>query len=189
MIKLQDVVLLDGLPKIIRERPEVMALSSAVERVQRSEIWPRIAKLKIYPDIDAASENVLDALAQELQVPAYREDYDITVKRQLVKSAIPFWVTAGSAQVVEDLCKTIFGDAEVVEWWTSGSAVGTYKVRTTNPGINSENIAEFEKVAESVKRLSQHLVSIDLELSVSGEIHVGGFVMTGTTSTIKEEGR
>lgn len=186
MISLKNARIIDGIPSIIKKQPEVQALSYAVEKITDKEIWPRMAKLKIYADIDAAAEEVLDALAQELQVPAYNQNYEINVKRQLIKGTITYWTTAGCAQVVEDLCRTIFGDAEVLEWWSFGGASGTYKVKTTNPTVGATEVEEFKKVAESIKRISQHLISIDLELSVMGNIYAGGFINTGTTEILKE---
>lgn len=188
MISLRDARLTDGIPSIIRHQPEVQALSYAIGKISEKEIWTRISKLKIYADVDTAFEDVLDAMAQELQVPAYKQDYEITVKRRLIKDAIPYWTTAGCAQVVEDLCKTIFGDAEVLEWWEFKGTPGTYKVRTTNPAISAEDVEQFKKVAESIKRLSQHLVNIDLELSVTGCLYAGGFINTGTIEILKEAG-
>lgn len=189
MIKLNEASLLDGLPKVLSQLPEVQALSHAVDKAFEKYVWTATQRLRVYSNVDHADETLIDALAFELQVPAYRQDYDINVKRQLVKGAMSYWIMAGSAQAVEDLCNAIFGDAKVIEWFDFNGDEGTYKVTTTNPGVSAGDIAQFEKVAESVKRLSQHLISVDLELSVLGDIRIGGFLMTGTTETIKEADR
>lgn len=186
MIRLKDARITDGIPSILRKKPEVQALSYAISKIRSKEIWTRISKLQIYANVDVADEEVLDAMAQELQVPAYRQSYAITIKRQLIKDAMPYWTTAGCAKVVEDLCKTIFGDAEVLEWWSFGGAPGTYKVKTTNPAVGAEEVEQFKKVAESIKRLSQHLINIDLELSVTGNLYAAGFINTCTTEILRE---
>lgn len=184
MIKLRNARLTDGLPDILCEEPDVLALSYAVDRAFDKYVWTAMNKLAIYSDLESADENILDALALEFQVPAYRQDYDVGVKRKLVKGAMSYWTTAGNAQTVEDLCVIIFGDAKVLEWIDFEGEEGTYKVTTTNPEVSAGDIAQFEKVAESVKRLSQHLISVDLELSVFGDIYIGGFIETGTTEII-----
>ena len=187
MIKLKDARLLDGLPGVLSDTLEAKALSYAIDKVLKAEIWPRIERLKIYSGIDTASDDILDALAAELAVPSYSQSYNIDVKRELVKGAISYWQTAGSAQTVEDICRTIFGDAEVLEWFNFGGDPGTYKVLTSNPGVTGSDVKKFEAVAESVKRLSQKLISVTVALQATGDITFAGVFRSGTVEILREE--
>lgn len=187
MIKLKDARLLDGLPGALSGTLEAKALSYAIDKALKAEIWPRIERLKIYSGIDTASDDILDALAAELAVPSYSQSYNIDVKRELVKGAISYWQTAGSAQTVEDICRTIFGDAEVLEWFNFGGDPGTYKVLTSNPGVTGSDVKKFEAAAESVKRLSQKLISVTVALQATGDITFAGVFRSGTVEILREE--
>lgn len=187
MIKLKDSKLLDGLPGMLAGSLEAKALSYAIDKFLKAEVWPRIERLKIYSGIDAASDDILDALAVELAVPSYSQSYDIDVKRELVKGAISYWQAAGSAQTVEDICKAIFGDAVVLEWFEFGGDAGTYKVVSANPGISGADVKKYEAVAESVKRLSQKLISVTVALQAAGDITFAGVFRSGTVEILREE--
>lgn len=187
MIKLKDAKLLDGLPRVLSGTLEARALSYAIDKFLKAEIWPRIERLKIYSGIDTASDDILDALAVELAVPSYSQKYGIDVKRELVKGALNYWITAGSAQTVEDICAAIFGDAEVLEWFNFGGDPGTYKVLTSNPGVTGSDVKRFEAVAESVKRLSQKLISVTVALQAAGDVTFAGVFRSGTVEILREE--
>ena len=187
MIKLKDAKLLDGLPEILAGSLEAKALSYAIDKFLKAEVWPRIGHLKVYSGIDTASDDILDALAVELAVPSYGQSYDIDVKRELVKGAISYWQTAGSAQTVEDICKAIFGDAVVLEWFEFGGDAGTYKVVTSNPGVTGADVKHYETVAESVKRLSQKLISVTVALQAAGDVTFAGIFRSGTVEILREE--
>lgn len=187
MIKLKDAKLLDGLPRVLSDTLEAKALSYAVDKFLRAEVWPRIERLKIYSGIDAADDEILDVLAAELAVPSYSQNYDIDVKRELVKGAISYWISAGSAQTVEDICSAIFGDAKVLEWFDFGGDPGTYKVLTSNPGVTGADVKKYEAVAESVKRLSQKLISVTVALQAAGDVTFAGIFRSGTVEILREE--
>ena len=187
MIKLKDARLLDGLPGMLASSLEAKALSYAIDKFLKAEVWPRIESLKIYSGIDTASDDILDALAVELAVPSYSQGYDIDVKRELVKGAISYWQTAGSAQTVEDICKAIFGDAAVLEWFEFAGDAGTYKVVTSNPGVTGADVKQYEAVAESVKRLSQKLISVTVALQAAGDVTFTGVFRSGTVEILREE--
>lgn len=163
MIKLTDARLTDALPKTLAEQPWVQALAEASRKMRR-RVMAYADRTRLFCDIDEASEEALDALAVELQTPLYKNDYPLTVKRQIVKSSMLYYIRSGTCGAVEELLADIYQGAEVEEWFEYGGEPNYFRVavdisRTTVP-VAEMAPAELESWLYSVKRASSALESL-----------------------------
>lgn len=163
MIKLTDARLTDALPKTLAEQPWVQALAEASCRMRR-RVMAYADRTRLFCGIDEASEEALDALAVELQTPLYKNDYPLTVKRQIVKNSMLYYIRSGTRGAVEELLADIYQGAEVEEWFEYGSEPNYFRVaidisRTTVP-VAEMAPAELESWLYSVKRASSALESL-----------------------------
>lgn len=163
MIKLTDARLTDALPKTLAEQPWVQALAEA-SRKMRCRVMAYADRTRLFCDIDEASEEALDALAAELQTPLYKNDYPLTVKRQIVKNSMLYYIRSGTRGAVEELLADIYQGAEVEEWFEYGGELNYFRVaidisRTTVP-VAEMAPAELESWLYSVKRASSALESL-----------------------------
>lgn len=163
MIKLTDARLTDALPKTLAEQPWVQALAEASRKMRRRVI-AYADRTRLFCDIDEASEEALDALAAELQTPLYKNDYPLTVKRQIVKNSMLYYIRSGTRGAVEELLADIYQGAEVKEWFEYGGEPNYFRVaidisRTTVP-VAEMTPAELESWLYSVKRASSALESL-----------------------------
>ena len=163
MIKLTDARLTDALPKTLAEQPWVQALSEASRKMRR-RVMAYADRTRLFCDIDEASEEALDALAVELQTPLYKNDYPLTVKRQIVKNSMLYYIRSGTRGAVEELLADIYQGAEVEEWFEYGGEPNYFRVaidisRTTVP-VAEMAPAELESWLYSVKRASSALESL-----------------------------
>lgn len=163
MIKLTDARLTDALPKTLAEQPWVQALAEASCRMRR-RVMAYADRTRLFCDIDEASEEALDALAVELQTPLYKNDYPLTVKRQIVKNSMLYYIRSGTRGAVEELLADIYQGAEVEEWFEYGGEPNYFRVaidisRTTVP-VAEMTPAELESWLYSVKRASSALESL-----------------------------
>lgn len=163
MIKLTDARLTDALPKTLAEQPWVQALAEA-SRKMRCRVMAYADRTRLFCDIDEASEEALDALAVELQTPLYKNDYPLTVKRQIVKNSMLYYIRSGTRGAVEELLADIYQGAEVEEWFEYGGEPNYFRVaidisRTTVP-VAEMTPAELESWLYSVKRASSTLESL-----------------------------
>lgn len=157
MIKLTDARLTDALPKTLAEQPWVQALAEASRKMRR-RVMAYADRTRLFCDIDEASEEALDALAVELQTPLYKNDYPLTVKRQIVKNSMLYYIRSGTRGAVEELLANIYQGAEVEEWFEYGGKPNYFRVaidisRTTVP-VAEMTPAELESWLYSVKRAS-----------------------------------
>jgi len=160
MIKLTDARLTDALPKTLAEQPWVQALAEASRKMRR-RVMAYADRTRLFCDIDEASEEALDALAVELQTPLYKNDYPLTVKRQIVKNSMLYYIRSGTRGAVEELLADIYQGAEVEEWFEYGGEPNYFRVaidisRTTVP-VAEMAPAELESWLYSVKRASSAL--------------------------------
>lgn len=163
MIKLTDARLTDALPKTLAEQPWVQALAEASRKMRR-RVMAYADRTRLFCDIDEASEEALDALAVELQTPLYKNDYPLTVKRQIVKNSMLYYIRSGTRGAVEELLADIYQGAEVEEWFEYGGEPNYFRVaidisRTTEP-VAEMTPAELESWLYSVKRASSALESL-----------------------------
>lgn len=163
MIKLTDARLTDALPKTLAEQPWVQALAEASRKMRR-RVMAYADRTRLFCDIDEASEEALDALAVELQTPLYKNDYPLTVKRQIVKNSMLYYIRSGTRGAVEELLADIYQGAEVEEWFEYGGKPNYFRVaidisRTTVP-VAEMAPAELESWLYSVKRASSVLESL-----------------------------
>lgn len=163
MIKLTDARLTDALPKTLAEQPWVQALAEASRKMRR-RVMAYADRTRLFCDIDEASEEALDALAVELQTPLYKNDYPLTVKRQIVKNSMLYYIRSGTRGAVEELLADIYQGAEVEEWFEYGVEPNYFRVaidisRTTVP-VAEMTPAELESWLYSVKRASSALESL-----------------------------
>lgn len=163
MIKLTDARLTDALPKTLAEQPWVQALAEASRKMRR-RVMAYADRTRLFCDIDEASEEALDALAVELQTPLYKNDYPLTVKRQIVKNSMLYYIRSGTRGSVEELLADIYQGAEVEEWFEYGGKPNYFRVaidisRTTVP-VAEMAPAELESWLYSVKRASSALESL-----------------------------
>lgn len=163
MIKLTDARLTDALPKTLAEQPWVQALAEASRKMRR-RVMAYADRTRLFCDIDEASEEALDALAVELQTPLYKNDYPLTVKRQIVKNSMLYYIRSGTRGAVEELLADIYQGAEVEEWFEYGGKPNYFRVaidisRTTVP-VAEMTPAELESWLYSVKRASSALESL-----------------------------
>lgn len=163
MIKLTDARLTDALPKTLAEQPWVQALAEASRKMRR-RVMAYADRTRLFCDIDEAREEALDALAVELQTPLYKNDYPLTVKRQIVKNSMLYYIRSGTRGAVEELLADIYQGAEVEEWFEYGGKPNYFRVaidisRTTVP-VAEMAPAELESWLYSVKRASSALESL-----------------------------
>lgn len=161
MISLKDAKITDSLPEHLSEQPTVQAMSYAINR-QMKKLLAYSDAAKVYAGIMKCNDAVLDILAFELQIPKYKDSYPLTTKRRMVLNGLVYWSRMGTVGAMEDLCSDIFSNATLTEWFDYDGEPGHFRITTDNIRITDDDVKEFHKVINTVKRLSAHLDEIEL---------------------------
>lgn len=171
MISYYDGQLTDIMPGNITKKPEVKALSYALQQACRL-LYRYSQRLYIYSNLDEQPEEVIDLLASELRTQYYTSTLDIDTKRRLVKNTLIWYMSAGTPQAVEELVAAVFGEGEVKEWFEYGDSPYHFKI-TTNAILSEEMLEFFVTMIQRVKNTRSHLRGIDIHRTVEHELFIG----------------
>lgn len=171
-MRLTDVDLLRLIPAFMRDDKNAKAFAYAVNS-KIAEVSQAVMHAKIYSRIDSLSDTILDELAWQFNVVEYRTDYDISVKRELIKGCMQLHYKRGTVAAVEEAVKKIFGDATVEEWFDYGGNPYHFKVRTSNTGATDEMIQEVTKIVREAQNIRSYLEEVIIEIIQSMALYVG----------------
>lgn len=174
MISYYDGQLTDIMPGNITKKPEVKALSYALQQACRL-LYRYSRRLYIYSNLDEQPEDVIDLLASELRTQYYRSTLDLDTKRRLVKNTLIWYMSAGTPQAVEELVGVVFGEGEVKEWYEYDDKPYYFKI-VTNAILTLEMNDFFSIMIRRVKNTRSHLRAIDIHRIVNHELFSGAAV-------------
>ena len=175
MISYYDGQLTDIMPGNITKKPEVKALSYALQQAYRL-LYRYSRRLYIYTSLDEQPEEVIDLLASELRTQYYRSILDLDTKRKLVKNTLVWYMTAGTPAAVEELVKAVFGkDGEVKEWWEYGGKPYCFRIKS-EISLTENNMDNFIRIIQKVKNTRSHLEAVEVFRQLFLDIYEGGAV-------------
>lgn len=171
-MRLTDIDFMRLFPQFMREDRNTEALAYALQK-EIISISLAIEHARIYSRIDSLSEAILDELAWQFNIVEYRNDYDIAVKRELVKGCMELHHKRGTVAAVEDVVKKIFGDAVIEEWFNYGGEPYHFKIRTQNASATDEMVQEVTRLVRETQSIRSYLEEVIIELLQSMDLYVG----------------
>lgn len=165
-----DVTLLELLPPNLRNDPDIVAASAAVDK-EYQILVQSIPKCLTYGDIDNASPEVLDMLAAEMDVMFYDPTFPLATRRAIVKNAYLYKFHLGTAYAVQQVVSNAFANAEVREWFEYGGVPYRFKI-VVNDELG-ENVTAVIDAVNKVKNLRSKLESITATQKTNLKIYYG----------------
>ena len=163
MTKYQDGELVNLLPPFFSKNPDYIALSYALKMGVKKLLY--FAKLtSVYACIDDLPVEILDYLALELNVTYYETSASLSKKRKLIKNAILTKMETGTKYAVDTLCDTIFGSADIIEWFDftePDGNEGRFDVELRAVAGSDDLFSRFSYMIEHVKNASSHVRTIN----------------------------
>ncbi|WP_106494868.1 phage tail protein I [Lentibacillus sp. Marseille-P4043] len=175
---IRDVNLLDILPANLRSDPDIIAASKAVD-LGFLELTNEINNIMILPNVNNASEAILDHLAYFFHVDFYDMELDIGTKRKLVNESVFLHQIKGTPLAVETLIQTLFSEGEVSEWFDYGDTPYRFRVLTSDPSATTDRAEIFVRALDSVKNKRSTLDKVVLLQVERMDLYCGGFVHQG----------
>lgn len=182
-MKLNDVDVLQLLPKFMRTNEANKALAAAVGLLVRSA-GRSIAPLRVWDQIDYMDDQQLDTLAWELNVLWYDAAASVETKRRLILNSDNVYTKLGTKWAVEEVVTAYLGDALVSEWWEYDGQPHHFKVISNNPLIGAELENIFIRALDKVKRKSQWLDAVVVSLEAAGTVFAGFVAQDISTDVI-----
>lgn len=172
-MKLNDLDLIRLLPGFMQDDGAVKGLAAGVNAIIPS-LAASCETMSTWDHINDLDEDELDELAWELNILWYDPNATIAVKRDIVLNSDKVWRYIGTKWAVENVIKSYFGNGYIEEWFEYGGKPGRFRVNSSNPSINAENLSAFLNILGKVKRASAKLDTILITLS--GELKLSSGV-------------
>lgn len=144
MIKLIDYRTENALPSEMKT-PERIALSYAFD-MQKKKYFDCVRRVYIWADLESVSDDKLDFLAVENRVLFYSPSLAPSVKRNMIRNSIYWYMKLGTRQAMEEMIDTVFGNenTSVEEWFTYAGEPFHFRI-AVGTEVTQTSIKEFLK--------------------------------------------
>src|SRR6516225_8191555 len=116
---------------------------------------------------------LLPYLAWAFSVDRWDEGWSETIKRAVIRAAWFVHQHKGTIGALRRVVEPLGYLIEVIEWWESGEARGTFRLRVgvLETGISDEMYLELERLIDDAKPLTRHLVGLAISLESHGAVY------------------
>lgn len=162
-MKTNELNLTKFIPLFMRDDQTIKTIAAAINDIFSQM---NLAKLRTWDQLDQLDHAELDELAWELNVLWYNAAGTLEQKREQIRTSDDVWRTLGTRYAVEMVISQLFGSGKLDEFWEyEGGQPHHFRVRVSDPSVlTPAGEKEFRRVLEIVKRKSQILDEIKLEL-------------------------
>ena len=179
-MKLKDVDLYKMLPAFMKADKFDKLLAEGMSN-RFSKMAVEMERVVIVGYIDKLNEAELDQLAEDWNVFWYLKSATLQQKREFIKDAPLVFSKLGTVWAVERVMNNYLPESELKEWFDYGGEPHYFRFITNNTDILRTDIDAFLFVLEKIKRKSQWLDGIILELRAKGTMYPGvGFIEEST---------
>lgn len=119
--------LLRTLPAVLRNDNKMLALATGISNALDARLT-EIDRIRIYTQIDALPEELLDILAYDFKVDWWDANYTLEEKRQTLKDSWNVHRTLGTKAAVERAISAVYSATEVSEWFEYGGEPYHFKL-------------------------------------------------------------
>jgi phage tail protein I len=130
---------------------------------------------KFFLDIDKLSETEIDYLLWEYHVDYVGENASLESKRELVKIAVIAHFNKGTLGSVKAICKILFGNAEIKEWFEYGGRPGYFKISTLGELKDEKDYLKVLDVVNEYKNERSWLEALTFDRTAEFGKHIGIF--------------
>lgn len=130
---------------------------------------------KFFLDIDKLSETEIDYLLWEYHVDYVGENASLENKRELVKIAVIAHFNKGTLGSVKAICKILFGNAEIKEWFEYGGRPGYFKISTLGDLKDEKDYLKVLDVVNEYKNERSWLEALTFDRTAEFGKHIGIF--------------
>lgn len=168
-ISKQDI--LRTLPPVLKKDKCFAALGEVIaeQLVKNRELSDRTI---IYPSIDKLSEDVLDALAYDLNVSWYDYEGTLSEKRKTIQECMQVHQYKGTKYAVETALRSVYETVRVTEWFEYGGEPYHFKVIIYDSSNDKEKRARVLAKVQYYKNLRSVLEETIFEIGITSDIDV-----------------
>lgn len=183
-VKLDTLDFIRLLPSFMRGDLAVLGLAGAMDEIV-PPLTGSIGLLTTWDKINELGEDELDELAWELNILWYDKAANIETKRDVILNSDKVYRKLGTKWAVENVIQSYFGEGYIREWFEYEGEPGHFRVYSTNPTVNNEQLTAFLNILDKIKRHSSKLDEIFITLTGEMKLAAGIGVREVSRETIK----
>ena len=130
---------------------------------------------KFFLNIDKLKETEIDYLLWEYHVDYVGENASLENKRELVKIAVIAHFNKGTLGSVKAICKILFENAEIKEWFEYGGRPGYFKISTLGELKDEKDYLKVLDVVNEYKNERSWLEALTFDRTAEFGTYVGIF--------------
>lgn len=147
-------------PPALKKSPDYWLLAQVIAP-ELDAAFQAATMAEVLCRVDELPENVLDALAYDLDVFWWKPDASLEDKRLGIQQALMSHRRLGTTQAVQDAINTYLGGGVVDEWFDYSGDPFHFQILGADTDVISENYAAFLRVLDGVKRCSAVMDEIE----------------------------
>ena len=130
---------------------------------------------KFFLNINKLTETEIDYLLWEYHVDYVGENASLENKRELVKIAVIAHFNKGTLGSVKAICKILFGNAEIKEWFEYGGRPGYFKISTLGELKDEKDYLKVLDVVNEYKNERSWLEALTFDRTAKFGKYIGIF--------------
>lgn len=130
---------------------------------------------KFFLDVNSLNEIELDYLLWEYHVDYVGENTTIEKKRELVRKSILSHFNKGTLGSIKSICKILFGDAEIQEWFEYAGRPGYFKISTFGELKDEKDYLKVIEVVNEYKNVRSWLESLRFLRNQQSSLYFGDY--------------
>lgn len=177
-------------PQALKKDKKMLVLGKIITE-ELNILENQVDKNIIYNNIDNLSEKWLDVLAYDLHIDWYDYNYEVEIKRKLVKESVKIHAKMGTKFAVEKAVGSVYGGAKVTEWFEYEGEPFCFKilVEVLQKGITKEETEKIKEKMKFYKNERSHCENISYRIKSCGTIKIVSCLKMGIKIKInKKEG-
>ena len=130
---------------------------------------------KFFLNINKLTETEIDYLLWEYHVDYVGENASLESKKELVKIAVIAHFNKGTLGSVKAICKILFGNAEIKEWFDYNGRPGYFKISTSGDLKNEKDFLKVIDVVNEYKNVRSWLESLKFLRTEKSNLYFGDY--------------
>jgi phage tail P2-like protein len=184
MRSLSDVSLAEILPANLVADPFVAALIPVFDEEFRLLVADT-SKILLFAAMASQTDAVLDELAWQFNVDFYDQSMSLSMKRDMLSSALYWHSVKGTPHAVERVVSLVFGDATVEEWFDYGGDPFHFRVSAIGGRFpDAQKYNDISRMIGVVKRASAILEALAIQQSGQQTLTIGVAMQIGQHITL-----
>lgn len=173
MIDFKEADLLSVLPSNLLEA-ETQALSEAIRiGLRQLQRYSRAAPL--YAAVEDLPDDVLDLLAVELRVQYYSPGGKRSVRENMIKRAVAWYLRGGTGSILTEYLGTLYRGGKLDEWYTYGGKPYFFKATVSLGLDDAVGLGDGAKIADQInayKNVRSWLEDLSFNIRAAVEVPV-----------------